>query len=576
MFKKGSALLLAIIMILSFSAISYAADNGIMDEEEINTASEMEEFDGEYQPKEEAIGSTAERAEIESVAEQYLSAASRNMWLYESNDLSEGTLSGYLAASPTTRAAFLDDPVAGVSEAELLKYEAGISFVENKVEYFKNMRKSQNIQRNEFSMEYSLVDVDSTETTAKVEMIEYISFRYPDFPDVLSEVFSVYTVDLVNINGGWLVADVTEENGPFDREYKDVGFDASNPEASFRKVDAELAAYEAELDNSIIPVEYAPSDTELAELASNSVLYTYNGQNAAAYAYTYATSKYNHVSEPTPAQQADARSYWNENYWKDNTNDCMNFASQSIWAGFGGSNEKIKIYNSAAGTHSAPMDTTGAWTWYGTTRGSADATKTPTWTSCKYFRNYVKGEANTQLPDFYATYDTISGSDGFASVVSSKDKLVGAVLHVNSLQHAVVVTDVNGYGRNQVLFTAHTYDRKGVKVSEYHGSGEIVVIIPEKVRVYNPDPVRITATLRRPVAAGSTLSLKSSASTACSTLTMKVTKGSSTIASATVSNKTDVTKSVTFSTAGLYTVTTTGKKTASSTPVTYVYTIRVY
>lgn len=515
---------------------------------------------------------TTTEAAVEAATKQYLSNMARNMWIYESNDLAEGTLSGYMETRDVSAVADSDDPIV-VSESELSKYDAGISFVENKAEYFKEMRESQNIQRDDFSLDYSLMDMGIDRNTATVKMCEFISFHYPDFPDVLSEVVNFYTVTLVNIDDTWLVADVTSDNDPFDEMYKALGFDASNPEATFSKI---VNDTDAEYIESIKSVDEI-SDEEVMPAATTSTLYYYIGSNAAAYAYTYATSKYNAYDTHTAAQAADARTYWNANFWKDNSNDCMNFASQSIWAGFGGSNEKSKIYNSRATVeHAAPMDTTGTWKWYGTTPEGGESTKAVYWTSCSYFRDYIKGEEKTSMPDFYATHDSITGSQGFSSITSQKSDLIGAVLHVNSLKHAVIVTDANGFGRDQVLFTAHTSDRKGVKVGEYYGSGEIYVIIPERIRVYNPEEVRISATLQRPFASGSTLTLKSSVNATCSEITMTVKKENTVVATETVKNKSVITDSVKFSSQGLYTITTTAKKTSTSTPVTYVYTVRTY
>lgn len=513
---------------------------------------------------------------IITTAENYLLAATRNMWLYESNDLSVNTLSRYISetqATMSTSPIFSELTTLNLSDTELERLNAGLDFVENKVLYFKSIRQSQNILRNDFNIEYSVMDVIQNGSTAQTQIYEYISFRYPDFPDTLSEVVNIYTVDLIEIDGKWLVADVTAENDWFDDTFKELGFDAINPEKSFQLAETQADEVAQVFEN----VNLIDADLELIEpRASTSVLYNYNPTNATAYAYTYATSKYSNVDNQTTAQRADAETYWNENFAKFSGTDCMNFASQCMWAGFGGSNESSKIYNPSTGAHASPMDSTGTYQWCGTIRGQEYQSDTVYWRSCKYFRDYLDSESKTTLPDFYATVKEVTGTAGFSSAVSSSSDLIGAVLHVNSGGHAIVVTDATGLARNQVLFTAHTSDRKGVKVSEYWNSGTITVIIPKQIRVYNPEEVKITATLQRPVPVGTTLSLTSAATVSCSSLTMKVTKDSTSYGTTSVSGLSSISRSFTFSTAGLYTITTTAKKAASSTPITYVYTIRVY
>lgn len=517
--------------------------------------------------------------QIGNVAEAYLTLAAENTWQYTSHDLSSGTVLECLPDAKVETGLMSKAVIAeamegdGLTETaerlaipttEFSEYVEGISFVQNKSEYFKDMRQSQNIQRNDFTLKYDTLDVAVDGNTATVRTLESISFQYPDFPDVVSEVINEYSVQLILVDGEWIIADVVAENDWFDESFRELDFDAKNPQKSFDIVESN--AMQAELEaEALLNVNIMPEET--FKLAAASTTYTYNKANAAAYAYTYTTSKYNSVSNPSSTQMTDSRTYWNQNFRHYGpTTDCMNFASQCVWAGFGGSNEQSKI-----SSRLAPMDTTGSYLWYGAVPGKES---TAAWTSCSNFRNYVKGEAGTQLPDMYANTYEVNGSASFGSAYYSQ--MLGAVLHVNSLGHAVVVTDVNGSGRSNVLITAHTNDRKGIKVSEYWGNGNIFVIIPKQIRVYNPPAVRITSTLQRPVPLNSTVGLFSGTNVICSSIqvTVKPPSGSST--SQTKTNTSSNTLNYKFTKTGLYTVTTTAKKTASSAAETYVYTVRVY
>ena len=59
---------------------------------------------------------------------------------------------------------------------------------------------------------------------------------------------------------------------------------------------------------------------------------------------------------------------------------------------------------------------------------------------------------------------TVSGSNSFASVYQN---LKGALLHVDNGAHALIVTDVNGPARSQILICSHTADRKAIAISDF-------------------------------------------------------------------------------------------------------------
>ena len=66
-------------------------------------------------------------------------------------------------------------------------------------------------------------------------------------------------------------------------------------------------------------------------------------------------------------------------------------------------------------------------------------------------------EEGTGDPDMIVKHGTVSGSAGFSSVYK---ELEGALMHVNNGGHAIIVTDVKGPSRSQILFCAHTSDRR--------------------------------------------------------------------------------------------------------------------
>lgn len=82
----------------------------------------------------------------------------------------------------------------------------------------------------------------------------------------------------------------------------------------------------------------------------------------------------------------------------------------------------------------------------------------------------IANEEATGDPDMIVESGTVSGSNSFASVYQN---LKGALLHVDNGAHALIVTDVNGPARSQILICSHTADRKAIAISDFWNSGLI-------------------------------------------------------------------------------------------------------
>lgn len=430
--KRILAMLLSVICVLSFTCVSTYADEKSEDEEK-----------------------------AASIAESYLSAAAKNMWLYESNNLAEHTIQELVDPSGNS---LLSDMSADVNTQKILSSMDNITFVQEKSKYFREMRQRQDIQRNDFALEYTVTSASIEDNVATLSIIEHISFHYSSFPDTLSELVNYYDVDLIKCNGSWYVSDVTSTNDDFDAIYKGSEFTAEKADEIIALRDAhslnDTSAIEAIMD------DYNLSDNSNATLAGSTTWYNYNATNATAYAYTYVSQmfgKSNWSDFDDDAKKA-GRSYYNQNFydWGQDDTDCQNFASQCIWAGFNGSNAVNQIYNASTREYSPIMDNAGSY----------------------YF-------------------------------------------------------------------------------------------IPQQIKVRNAPDVKITATLIRPVPVGRSLTLGGTTDITCNSLNVTVQSPTGQTFTANSSGR-SVGKSVTLTSAGLYTITVTAQKTASSTPVVYVYTVRAY
>ena len=348
--KRILAMLLSVICVLSFTCVSTYADEKSEDEEK-----------------------------AASIAESYLSAAAKNMWLYESNNLAEHTIQELVDTSGNS---LLSDMSTDVNTQKILSSMDNITFVQEKSKYFREMRQRQDIQRNDFALEYAVTSASIEDNVATLSIIEHISFHYSTFPDTLSELVNYYDVDLIKCNGSWYVSDVTSTNDDFDAIYKGSEFTAEKADEIIALRDAhslnDTSAIEAIMD------DYNLSDNSNATLAGNTTWYNYNATNATAYAYTYVSQMFgkSNWSDFDNTAKETGRSYYNQNFydWGQDNTDCQNFASQCIWAGFNGSNAVNQIYNASTKEYSPIMDNGGSYKWTGATRNHL--VNSASWSCC--------------------------------------------------------------------------------------------------------------------------------------------------------------------------------------------------
>lgn len=518
---------------------------------------------------------------VKAAAQEVLSASAMNMWMYEDNDVTRGTIQELAA---TTAALSAPLKKLGLSTEEVSAFAEDISFLREKTEYFKTMREEQDIRRNDFQLHYFFDEPEIDGDRASLYVVESISFHYPELPDKLSEAINYYNMELVRVDGRWLVAGIAAEGDDFDEAYKGTGFTAANAEAYFA-----AAAERAAEDTNELVQEYGLAEVEEAEAratADGNVYYDYDSDNATAYAYTYVSqmlNEYNKWSDIPGTEKEKARTFWNQNFAEYHTNgDCQNFASQCVWAGFNGSNSKDQIYNAATNTYSPIMDKKGNYQWYGTIPGSGASITA--WTGTNFalgFFNYVNYEMGSSSPDIIAATGTIGEGEDFSSVYS-EFQLQGAVLHVNSsFGHAIVVTDVLGPKRNQIYYCAHTADKKNLSLADHsYSTCPIRYVIPRKVKVRSAPEVKITADLVRPIPVGTQLTVGGTTDVNCYNIVLNIQTPGGSNSTFSAQNTNSISQTYTFNqlddSHGVYTITITAQKTSVSDPVVYVYTIRTY
>lgn len=494
-------------------------------------------------------------AAVRGAVESFLRSFTEEALLYAERDQRTGTVSDPGATIPAE--AWERTYRLSGKKVTLAQMRENIAFAEKKARYLAVMRQMQNIYRENLELAYTFQTLDILEDTCHVSVTEAAGFHYTD--TVLPSVNeSIYSIDLIKLGGRWLVAGFTD-GSVFDKQYMKQGgnFD----------VDAALKALAESMQTEDCTVANPYSG------ATGWGQIPYNSENAAAYAYTYSRR-----------QPGDQRSdYYNplfDNY-AGRGGDCMNFASQCIWAGFGGSETA-----SAVSGHGLPMDTAGGSQWYGCAPGSKDVTES--WVGCQSFRTYLtgtkdaSGSGGSNAGEDAGVYATIlSVAAGSPVTGAEPEELTGAVAHVDGgsgpYSHAIVITAAAGNRRDQIWFCCHTRNITNVKLGDCYISSPMKIYIPRYMRTGTSQDNVIQPRRIRPVAVGETGLLGAQAGNTQNQMWLRVTAPDGGTSQTAVSeNANSCQAEYTFTQPGLYKIECYAMAKPDAQPTGVVYCVRCY
>ena len=499
-----------------------------------------------------AVAAASEETAVEAAVEMVLRNYQEEAMLYETRDLYAGTVAepGLLFDQPDRTF-----PIAK-EEKTLDQLRENFIYLEKKARFYAVMRQIQGIYRENLQLFYEFSSLEIEDDVAVASVTETASFRYTD--STLPSIYNTnYTVRLVKLDGRWLAADVTD-GSRFDKYYKSQG-------AAFDE-GAALSTFAANLEREdcVVSFPYTPSD------AGGRILY--NGANAAAYAYTYSS-----LAPGTPRA-----AFYNAQFtsYAGQGGDCMNFGSQCMWAGFGGSQTSAAISR-----HAFPMDISGDSQWFGRAAGGGKINYG--WISCQSFRQYLTGNkegtgsGGSNASSDMGMYATIldAGPAGALDGVTAEE-LVGAIAQVEgsggSYSHTIVLTAADGTRRNQVYFCGHTKDITHVKLGDYY-IWDIKVFIPRYLRTGGADVSQVETDRLLPVEAGTTGVLNARTSGVQEQITITVTppNGAAERAGA-ARNATSCEAEYTFSEPGLYQVVCGAKASENANWVLTTYYVRCH
>lgn len=427
--------------------------------------------------------------DVESIVSEYLTNLTYNMYMYEENNIER-----FEAPVDVLRETASDNEqqlsLFSTQFVDITEVERNLSYINDYAEFASYTRQAQGITRKDFEVEYTFIDIQQNGRAAEVLVREDISFTYTHDPLNTEPTYLVntYVVELVEFDNEWKVTDLTSEiefsdvakEEGFDLEESINAFDAMMVEQNSERVDQnrataievvdefegplvetpgirELTAEEAEelmaeLEADMLAQENEYSLQSVSPKASYNV-YTYlrrdNMNDVLQYARTYWNDD---IDYPDPT---GVHTWRNKNVFGDFGSvggDCMNFSSQLVYTGFGGTNDRATVIAKTR----TPLDSTGNYTWYGNPSvGSA----TSSFKGCTSFKNYLAGVRGSSSESGIVNSAPII-LNGNSNPGTQYTSFPGSVMHVyggsGAFTHAIYCTSATGNSWRNVYYYAHS------------------------------------------------------------------------------------------------------------------------
>lgn len=510
---------------------------------------------------------TEELDELEKLATDYVTAYIENIYLDGGNDLSKATVAELAAdaAVESSLALPMDQQVlVGQELTTLSKLCDNITFLDETAQYYGYLQTAQNLTAEDFSLEVTVLDHVLDGTYAYVHLYGLVECQFPGW-DERSAAGDHYYVEFIKSTAGWTIVNMTVEflavHG-IKKETFDLQASIQAADEAFRQ-----------------PVIVAPSES-VEPQAITTHGYSYNKNTAIAYSMVYTTSKNNEGYDPDPAR--DYEEFQNLTAFESYTGkggNCQNYVSQCLYAGLGGSNTASKV---EAG--SPPMDRAGQYQWYWM---GDDPTyqRIASWTAADAFYEYADAsfdKSNRDETGLRGSLKEISAGSNFSVADATTYQLYGSILEVfqdgsSSPYHAILIVNANGFERDQVLFNGNTPMRKSWPVGSNYPSERLALIIPTGMDVigdhthtytnrgnwtgvvcntcgYNKTRITINPPYRGCFPKGTTCDITGSVGFTCYRIAVGITDPSGNTSWAEYTNTSSVSRSYTFSQAGLYNI----------------------
>lgn len=315
---------------------------------------------------------------------------------------------------------------------------SNIDYIKNKVRYFKSLKEHEKIKVLWDNVVVTINSININNNTAEVNAYVAKDIIFNDYKNGISSEGIENTVSLLKEQDIWKISNVIS-NDEFDKAYK-------NKNVDINQLISDINYPQMANVQIIKPNMVSPLFTQIS----------YNRTTAANYASTY-----------TDNTGGSSTSAYNSLFVAYSGNDCMNYGSQSLFAGFGGSYTS----QSAINNKSSPMVTTPTGRQWWATSSTSDYNPAYgngyNWANCIAFGQYFADSGNV------GPVGTI-----YIGSISWADK--GDLIHCRSgttgedWYHNMIVTNVSGTAGSRTLsniwISAHTSNRKNYPLNSLFSS----------------------------------------------------------------------------------------------------------
>jgi hypothetical protein len=307
-------------------------------------------------------------------------------------------------------------------------------------------------------------NVNITADTAAIDLILDLDYRSTNSPNVQSGTYNVnYRFTLKKDGSKWVITGIDSDLDEFKMFKDQVGQSGvTNTLSSSGQADAILkvknkiisqfreVAQSIDQNGSVTSQSSNSSNNTVTVNSIYNVYYNYSPAAAAAYAKKYAT------------ESTSNRLFYTA-YKDGHELDCTNFASQCVWAGYGGyvagnlTQTKSNIMNKVRMTEND---------WYGRIGGGAT-----NWENVRAFFNYMVS-SKTFGPQGKSEYSSGDNNPHLYYNISPASINVGDVIQFwadGKYCHSTIVSEKNGNSWDKIKVCYHTSDNLDKNITEMFG-----------------------------------------------------------------------------------------------------------
>lgn len=350
------------------------------------------------------------------LAVEFLSISARNEWLGEKKGLTK----------------YIDEK------------SVGGQFALMRTQIMTELHKMQKETRSDFKADYNVEYAGPRNFDVVVRVVETITFNTGERQKHYSNTYVVVMdKDTLKIN------DVNKVRDWFETEYR---YSGKTKEIILSEITKEI------INNSSVNID-SIKDNEMfknSATVKNTEYLAYNADNAINYALTYS---------------GDNTNFYNGNYvsYSGKGGDCMNFVSQSIFAGLSGINDSV-VQDTGVLFQEYSGDLQTGW-----------VPRSYVWTSVNGFYQYVTSPIMKSNGLVVKTWYIKAGQQDLGipeNLLKGSIALVPGENKEREFGHAIIFTEINGTRRSDIRYSGHTENKYNASLGRDYKDCAMLIVRP--------------------------------------------------------------------------------------------------